>query len=91
MRDDISSLRSTITGNDILRGRGGDGGAGGVGGVGGAEGLGGQGGPSRRGEEPGQSYPFNCCVSGGGYGGAGGSGGHGAGGAGGCGGGRDRY
>ncbi len=75
-----------LTGNEIMRGRGGAGGAGGAGGVGGPEGLGGEGGPSRRGEEPDQAYPFNCCVSAGGDGGPGGPGGHGAGGGGGCGG-----
>jgi hypothetical protein len=75
-----------IRSNQVLRGRGGVGGSGGAGGVGGAGGLGGTGGSSRRGQEAGSAFPFNCCASGGGDGGAGGAGGHGAGGAGGCGG-----
>ncbi len=75
-----------IRNNQVLRGRGGVGGSGGAGGVGGAGGLGATGGSSRRGQEAGSAFPFNCCASGGGDGGAGGAGGHGAGGAGGCGG-----
>ena len=66
----------TMTGNTIVRGRGGAGGSGGSGGAGGLGGFGGAGGFTY----PNQSF----CTSPGGNGGDGGSGGSGGGGGGGC-------